>query len=257
MWEKELNTAKCAALAAGQYLSENKNLSCQQGKIQARDVKLAADQEAEKIILDILSVMAPYPVLAEEGGEYGDLSNETPMWIVDPLDGTVNYSRGIPICCVSVALYRGWDPLLGVIFDFNRNELFTGISGEGGQCNGVSIRPSQIHDPAKAVMATGFPVNRDFGSDSLDAFVDNVRRFKKLRLLGSAALSLAYVACGRVDAYMEEDIMFYDIAAGVAIARAAGAWCEIVPTPRKKWSTFTRCAGQAGLFGKDQNGVTS
>ena len=113
-----MNAAKSAALAAGHFLGTNRNIDIQTGAVQDRDVKLKADEQSEAIILNSLSSMAPYPVLAEEGGEYGDLSQDSFMWIVDPLDGTVNYSRGINLCCVSIALYQGWKPILGVVYDF-------------------------------------------------------------------------------------------------------------------------------------------
>ena len=247
-WEREKEAARCAALAAGHFLAVNRDMAQQATGESARDVKLKADQEAEVIILDVLSRMALHPVLAEEGGETGDLSGQDPIWIVDPLDGTVNYSRGLDLCCVSIALYKGWDPLLGVVYDFSRHELFSGVVGKGADCNGRALKPSPIDAPEKAILATGFPVNRDFGSASLEEFVQKVRQFKKLRLLGSAALSLVYVAAGRVDAYMEEDIMFWDVAAGLAIARAAGAWTHLTSTTRNKWSTLTQASGQPGLF---------
>ncbi|MGD9971485.1 MAG: inositol monophosphatase [Desulfatirhabdiaceae bacterium] len=240
VWEREIEAARCAALAAGHFLAVNRDLAHQAAGSAARDVKLKADQEAEAIILNILSRLAPHPVLAEEAGQLGDLSEKAPIWIVDPLDGTVNYSRGMDLCCISIALYEDWTPLMGVVYDFTRRELFMGVTGQGAHCNGQPIRPSAVRDPANAILATGFPVNRNFGAAPLQAFLSQVQSFKKIRLLGSAALSLAYTACGRVDAYMEEDIMFYDVAAGMAIAAAAGAWTRITQSRAKPWAVLAK-----------------
>ncbi|GAB6059453.1 inositol monophosphatase family protein [Desulfonatronum parangueonense] len=239
-FHNELNAAKTAALAAGQYLAENRESVQEQRKAGSRDVKLKADQESETIILGILSRLAPHPVLAEESGASNDLDQDRPVWIVDPLDGTVNYSKGLDLCCVSIALYRGLSPLLGVVYDFTRKEMFSAMQGGEAACNGKAIQPSKIADPSQAILATGFPVNRDFGSAPLQAFLHHVQGFKKIRLLGSAALSLAYTACGRVDAYMEEDIMLYDVAAGLAIAQVAGSPITLTPTNTRPWSMLVK-----------------
>lgn len=99
-----------------------------------------------------------------------------------------------------------------------------------------------------AILAKGFPVNRDFKSASLQNFLNSVQEFKKIRLLGSAALSLAYVACGRVDAYTEEDIMLWDVAAGIALVMAAGGWAEIKNLRSNKWARHAKCAANAEIF---------
>lgn len=247
-YERELKTAQRAALAAGHFLAINKGCS-EQGNISGRDVKLKADKESEAIILDILTNFTEsYSILAEESGEIGEPSKLEPMWVIDPLDGTVNYSRDMDVCCVSIALYQGLNPILGVIYDFTRNELFSGLVNKGADCNGRSIKPSMVKDPGQAILATGFPVNRDFGSASLKVFLNQIQQFKKLRLLGSAAISLAYVACGRVDAYMEEDIMFWDVAAGLAIAQAAGAYTSLHQTNNRPWAMVAQSAGKNKLF---------
>lgn len=242
-YEQELHAATCAALTAGHFLAINQNEPQNFQDASARDIKLKADQEAEAIILDMLSRLAPHPFLAEESGEGKDISLSDPLWIVDPLDGTVNYSRGMDICCVSIALYQGLNPLVGVVYDFSRNELFSAVESKGAFCNGRPIRASKVSDPTHAILATGFPVNRDFNAAPLKRFISQVQQFKKLRLFGSAALSLVYTACGRVDAYMEEDIMMYDVAAGMAIAQEAGAWTSLTPSKTRSWAMIAK-AGQ-------------
>ena len=224
-WEKETALAEKAAMAAGRSLRQ----ICRDDIIDTsgRDVKHRADIISEQIIIETLLEGSSYPVLTEESGELGLVNNDSLMWIIDPLDGTVNYSRRICLCCVSIALWRGSEPILGVINDFNHGEIFSGIVGGGALCNGNPIFASNIKKPGDSILATGFPVNRDFSAKAIKDFLSRVREFKKIRLLGSAALSLAYTACGRVDAYVEEDIMLWDVAAGIAIVKAAGGFVSL------------------------------
>lgn len=220
---RELELAKRAALAAGGWL---RHVSPTQRLVDSdagRDIKLAADREAEAIVLGNLR-SSGFPVLAEESGMAGNVDPNAPCWIVDPLDGSMNYSRGLGLGCVSVALCQGEEPLLGVVYDFYNDELFSGIAGAGVWCNGQQVTVSSVTRPDQAVLATGFPVARSYGEGELRGFVSSVQAFKKVRMLGTAALSLAYVSCGRVDAYWEEGIQLWDVAAGLALLKAAGGW---------------------------------
>ncbi|HBV98544.1 MAG: hypothetical protein JL50_20910 [Peptococcaceae bacterium BICA1-7] len=246
-WEKELDIAVIAAREAGKYLA-GPHCSRSVNGSDGRDIRLKADREAESIILDCLLKNTGYPVLTEETGEHGTQEDGSPLWIVDPLDGTVNFFRRIPLCCVSVALWLGERPVLGVVYDFNSNQLFTGIVGKGSWRNGQAISVSGIDSPERAVLATGFPVNRDFRLNSLVGFADRVRSFKKVRLLGSAALSLAYLASGCVDAYIEEDIMLWDVAAGIALVEAAGGRVSVERSRRHKWAVKVACSAHENIF---------
>jgi len=193
-----------------------------------RDIKLEADRRAEKIILDILTKDSTFAILAEESGfRAGTQLTDSLRWIIDPLDGSSNFQRQIPLCCVSVALWRGLEPVLGVIYDFNRDELFSGIVGEGAELNQSKIQVSGTTETSQATLCTGFPVSTDFSPVALSKSIDLVRQYKKVRLFGSAALSLAYVAVGRVDAYREQDIRLWDVAAGLALVQAAGGKFEM------------------------------
>ena len=193
-----------------------------------RDVKIRADYELEAVTVRTLSRKSMYPILTEERGlmEDKDPGNGY-RWIVDPLDGSLNFSRAIPISCISIGLWKGWDPLLGVILDFHRDELFTGLVGEGAWLNNSPITAGKVRKKKDAVLCTGFPVSTDFSQPALLKFVENIRQYKKVRLLGSAALSLAYVAAGRADTYLEEDIAVWDVAAGLALVLAAGGVVHI------------------------------
>ena len=186
-----------------------------------RDRKLRADRLAEAVILDELRSATPYRVLSEESGTIGESDGEW-SWIVDPLDGSVNFSQSIPICAVSIALWNGETPMLGVIYDFHRDEMFSGSAGAGATLNGEAISVAPPCVPADAILCTGFPAGGEFSDRALTTAIGRVRGFKKIRLLGCAAVSLAYVAAGRVHAYAEEGIRLWDVAAGLAIVRCAG-----------------------------------
>jgi myo-inositol-1(or 4)-monophosphatase len=246
-FETELALAVEAALAAGAHLHQTSADPPEVLSSTRRDIKLQADRDSERIVLDALKD-SPHPVLAEESGEHGAWDAGDPFWVVDPLDGTMNYSRGLPACCVSIALCRGDEPLLGVIHDFNRDETFTGVPGQGAWLNGESMRHSGLTDAREAILGTGFPVKRDYEEESLKRFVTFARQFKKVRMLGSAALMAAYVACGRTDAYIEDDIMLWDVAAGLALVKAVGGWVSVEPSPRGQWCRMVRCAATPHLW---------
>lgn len=215
---KELEVAKLACYKAGSFLLNlrEKKINSNDGK----DIKLQADLDSEKIICEILSNAFSYPILSEESYKINEEQKRGIYWVVDPLDGSLNFSQDIPLCCVSIALYKGDNPILGVIYDFNRDEMFSGVVGIGAWLNGEKIIvPKKIKEKNQAVLATGFSSYMNYDREELSKFISYIQEFKKVRLLGSAALSLAYVACGRIDAYYEKDIAFWDIAAGVILAK--------------------------------------
>lgn len=220
MWEKDLQIAVNAARRAGIYLLDNWDVSSVSLSSEFKDIKLSGDLESEKIIIDYLSEHSSYPILSEERGKSVefDIIEKTLYWIIDPIDGSLNYNRTIPLACVSIALWQGDRPLLGVIFDFNRDEMYSRVVGQQLMLNELAI---QVNDGPKekqdAVIATGFPSGRQYDDKSLMRFVRMVQVYKKVRLLGSAALSLAWVASGRIDAYSEEGIYLWDIAGGLAL----------------------------------------
>lgn len=243
-----LAVAEQSALAAGAYLRhlppDRRFVDSAVGK----DIKLRADREAEAIIIKSLTAVADYPLLSEECGVSGQIDSEEPCWVIDPLDGTMNYARGLELACVSIALWQSNAPLIGVVYDFNHDELFSGLVGVGAWRNGQAIAVSGIHQRAQAVLATGFPVGRDYADDALRLFISQVQAFKKVRMLGTAALSLAYVACGRVDAYWEEGIKLWDVGAGLALVRAAGGWITCTPAASGGFARDVRAAADARLF---------
>lgn len=192
-----------------------------------KDIKLQADIDSEKIILDILSCESDIPILSEECGLVAKLNNDNYRWIIDPLDGSLNYSREIFINCISIGLWNDSDPVLGVIYDFIHDDLFTGIVGKSAQLNGKQIKTSNLIRKEDSIICTGFPVYSDYYTNTLSTFISEVQNFKKVRLLGSAALSLSLVARGSVEAYKEDDIAIWDVAAGIPIVLAAGGKVNI------------------------------
>lgn len=215
---KELELAMKAAKTAGEFLRKREQIKID--ALEGKDIKLSSDKMSEKIIMDILEPSG-IPILSEEYGFKGE--EGTQCWIVDPLDGTINYFKGLDeLACVSIALWKNDKPVLGAVYRFMTDELFYGEEGYGAYCNGEKITPSAIEETGQAVMATGFPVKRAYDTESLTSFVKQVQCFKKVRMLGAAAIMGTFVACGRVDAYFEDEIMIWDVAAAVALVNAAG-----------------------------------
>ena len=219
---ESLALAERAAREAGRFLAAGPRREATVVEDARRDVKLRADREAEDRIVEILTSASRVPIVAEERmAESPTVATTGTRWVVDPLDGTMNYLLGIPFCCVSVGLWKAGEPAVGAVYDFDRDEMFSAVVGEGAWLNDKAIRVRSV--PAnRAVLFTGFPAATDFSPDGVARFVTQVGAFRKIRMVGSAALSLAYVAAGRGDAYFERDIRVWDVAAGLALVRAAG-----------------------------------
>lgn len=179
--------------------------------------------EAE-IVKELRRAQPDYAILGEEGGhQKGQRGPSRYTWVIDPLDGTSNYLHGIPHWCVSIALCEGPEPLHAVIFDPLRNELFTASRGSGAQLNGRKIRVSERKELAGCLLATGFPPRERVRTRAqLECVAQLMQDAEDIRRAGSAALDLAYVACGRFDGYFEAGVKAWDIAAGVLLVREAG-----------------------------------
>jgi len=223
--KSHLEIAKDAAELAGVFLAGYDRTTIKIKTEEGKDIKINADVRSEEIIFKHLMAHSAYTILSEEKGMVNRDDNNF-MWIVDPLDGTMNYFRNMPMCCVSIGLWQKEKPLLGVIYDFNTGEYFTGIVGQGAWRNDQPIHVSGIDKKEKAILATGFPANTDFSRDAIEGFITDLKTYKKIRMFGSAALSTCYVACGKVEAYLEKDIMLWDIAGGIPIVLAAGGQAE-------------------------------
>ncbi|MBF0465905.1 MAG: inositol monophosphatase [Nitrospirae bacterium] len=240
---KYLEIAQDAVYGASRLLSDIDNGILREAVADTKkDIKVQADRIIELCIIDKLKKFSQFSILAEESGLIdGQISGEKYRWIVDPIDGSVNFHRGIPICCISVALWNGLKPLLGVVFDFIHMEMFSGIVGSGMWLNNLPVKVSSVSKTEQAILCTGFPVDTDFTIDSIVSFSRKIIGYKKVRLIGSAALSLAYVASARVDAYAEDNIKIWDIAAGIALVKAAGGVYTLNNT-QKEHSFIIRAA---------------
>jgi myo-inositol-1(or 4)-monophosphatase len=222
----EIQIAKDAAKAAGKLLDENKKDLNQSIYSSDTDIKLKADVEAEDLIKSILSSRSNFPILAEESGKSKNELKET-FWVVDPLDGTANYTRDIPLCCVSIALMHNMEPVIGVVYDFNNNNLYEGSFEGEAKLNESVIEVSDVNKPKEGILITGLPNNTDYSDLALLKMVKDFQEWRKVRMIGSAAIASCYIASAKADVYKEFGTYLWDVAAGAAIVNAAGGKAEI------------------------------
>ena len=227
-----LATAVEAAKAAGQLLRDNFHKDKDVDEELHHDLKLALDRETQDLIFARLSAAFPdHALLGEEG--VGGAAESEYQWIVDPIDGTVNFFYGIPHFCVSIALRKGEEIQVGVIYDPMTDELWTAERGGQVLLNGNPISVSKRSDLADSIVFIGCGKNEKALEIGLERFRKASLRCRKMRMMGSAALAMAYTACGRLDAYVESRISLWDIAAGALILEMAGGACELLPHPQK------------------------
>jgi len=223
----ELDIAKIAAIKAGKFLLKNRELLNKPLKASKKDTKLIADLKAENLIKDIIIKKSKYPILAEESGKSVDDLGDT-FWVIDPLDGTANYNRGIPICCVSIGLVKNMKPILGVIYDFNNDHIYLGDKFSNiSTMNSVPINVSNKKIKEDSILITGLPHNSDYSKDSLSKMIKEMQTWKKVRMIGSAAIAACYIASGKGEIYKEKGVYLWDIIAGAAIVESAGGTAEI------------------------------
>ena len=219
--KKEIIIAKRAAIEAGNILLNDKARLIEILSSTNKDIKLKADISAEEIIKEILKSESSFPILAEESGQSAKNLSDT-FWVVDPLDGTANYLRDIPICCVSIALISNFKPVLGVIYDFNNDDIYEGSIETKALLNNNEISVSKVDTFHEGVLLTGLPNNTDYSDNALLKMVKDFQKWRKVRMIGSAAMASVFVASGKADLYSEKKTYLWDIAAGAAIVNAAG-----------------------------------
>ncbi len=216
-----LHTAIRAAQAAARihqhYVGRDLGIATKSNEI---DLVTHVDKESEARIREVL--LSAYPdhvVLGEEGGQDGDAPYR---WVVDPLDGTLNYAHGFPFYCVSIGLEVHGQLEVGVVLDSFHDNLFTATRGGGAFLNGAPISVTTETDLRKSMLATGFAYNLGTASENVEIFGRMMGRCRALRRPGAAALDLAYVACGRLDGFWELKLNPWDVAAGVLLVTEAG-----------------------------------
>ncbi len=217
----ELDIAISAARAAGVLLRENFETDLKVDEMHSHDIKLALDVKSQELITDlILDTFPDHAIYGEEGIAGNQDSNC--QWIVDPIDGTVNFFYGIPHFCISIAMRKDGDLVIGVVYDPMMDEMYT-VDFEGPPTrNGEEIKPSDRSTLGKAVVTIGFSKSKEAMDAGLERYKSIAYRVRKTRMMGSAALALAYIACGRLDASIEEQISIWDIAAGQLLLERGG-----------------------------------
>lgn len=216
-----MEAADKAAVLLRSFHKENKDLGIQfKGK---NDLLTKADVASEEIIKETIKKYFPNDLfLAEESSAAWEIS-DTRTWIIDPIDGTTNFVHGFPTYCISIALYENKEPVVGLILEAAKGEMFTAVKGHGAFLNGRPIKVSAINEPKHSLLGTGFPY-RDLGivDDYLQLFKVFMQETQGLRRPGSAAYDLACVAAGRFDAFYEYGLSPWDVAAGILIVQEAG-----------------------------------
>ena len=223
-----LQTALDAAQAAGGFLRANFGKPLHVDENLAHDIKLQLDKRTQSLIESIVLDRHPDHAIFGEEGLCGDQESEH-QWIIDPIDGTVNFFYSIPHFAVSIALRRAGKIVVGVIYDPMRDEMWTVKEGSPALLNGQPISVSARVSLAEATVSVGVSKSINTINRGLPLFEKMVRGAKKCRMMGSASLDIAYVSCGRLDAYIENMISIWDVAAGILLVESAGGRVKMVP----------------------------
>jgi myo-inositol-1(or 4)-monophosphatase len=186
------------------------------------DLVTEADQAAEDLIADRLRALCPEHDLLCEEGSVGLSVGASYRWVVDPLDGTTNFAHGLPTFAVSIALEDAGVPVVGVVYDPMRDELFLARQGAGATLNGSPIRVSAVDRMIASILVTGFSYDFERRAQQAEVWRDFLTRVQAIRQTGSAALNLCYIAAGRLEGYWERGISPWDVAAGAVIVTEAG-----------------------------------
>lgn len=192
-------------------------------KLNDSDIVTEADKAAERLLINhIRDVYPDHSILSEESGRE-EHAHEY-RWVIDPLDGTTNFSQGLPMFCVSIGIEYNGEPLIGVVYAAYLDELFHAVKGEGAFLNGEPIKASSKNSLSESVLSTGFPVDKDINPDNnMDNLARILPHVRGMRRLGSAALDLCYVGAGYLDGYWELNLHEWDVCAGLLIVKEAGA----------------------------------
>ena len=220
--EKIKKIAIEAALEAGKYSLEHidkiKELSCKSGPT---DLVTDVDKKCESIITDkIKSNFPKHSILAEESGEYE--KEHDYLWLIDPIDGTINYAHGFPVFCTSIGIMYKGVAKIGVVYDPTRDELFFAEEGKGAFLNDKPMKVSDVDKVSESLLASGFAYSHEGREYNLKYFKKALEKAQAVRRPGAAAIDLCYVACGRLDGFWEFFLKPWDTAAGYLIVKEAG-----------------------------------
>ena len=223
-----LETAEESARAAGGLLRSHFGRPLKVDENHAHDIKLELDKRSQSLIESLILARFPDHAIYGEEGLRGDQDSEF-QWVIDPIDGTVNFFYSVPHFAISIALRQAGEIIVGVIYDPMRDEMWSVVRGSSPTLNGRPIEVSRRTDLAEAIVSVGVAKSIDSINGSLPLFETMVRSAKKCRMMGSASLDIAYVACGRLDAYIEGAISLWDVAAGILLVEAAGGSVKLTP----------------------------
>ncbi len=257
-----LDLARTVALeAAGLVRHQRRDgVAVADTKTSPTDIVTAVDRAAEELIQRRLLEARPGDgVLGEEGASTESTTGVT--WVVDPIDGTVNFLYGIPQYAVSIAAVVDGESLAGVVTNVATGECFTAVRGEGAWCDDVPLAVREAGPLSQALVGTGFSYEREVRALQAQAVARLLGHVRDVRRLGSAALDLCYVGAGRLDAYVEEGLNPWDMAAGGLVATEAGARLTtrrgvggktcVVAAPEAVFDEFERVTGSCGFFSAD------
>jgi len=213
------------SLEVGSFMSiefENFDLSKIEQKGSSSNLVSYVDKESERRLVERLSKLLPGSGFIAEEGTDKTGTNEY-RWIIDPLDGTTNYLHGLPLYAISIGLQRNEQTILGLVYDVSHKECYHAIEGEQARCNGKEIKISSVKTLEESLLATGFPY---YHSEKKEDYLEIIKVFLEsthgIRRLGSAAIDLAYVACGRLEGFFEYSLKAWDVAGGAFIVQQAG-----------------------------------
>ncbi len=226
----DLALATQAALEAGKLIRQNFGTDATVDEATHHDIKLALDKESQDLITGILLGARFGDALYGEEGLAGNQDSER-QWIVDPIDGTVNFFYGIPHFCVSIALRIAGEIVVGVIHDPMVGETWTVEKGGPAMLNGRPIQVSKRDNLAESILYVGCGKDEEALRTGIERFHRASLRARKMRMMGSAALGMAYIASGRIDGYIESRISLWDIAAGQLLVETAGGKVDLTAVP--------------------------
>ena len=224
-----LAVADSASRSAGIVLKNAFGGTLEVDEKKTYDIKLALDRETQAFLEGHILAAFPDHVILGEEGNTGD-QNAPWQWVIDPIDGTVNFFYGIPHFCISIALRHHGRTVLGLIHDPILDETWTVVDGGTPTLNGRPIRVSNRDTLGEAIVTVGFSKSKASLDHGFERYREIAYEVRKTRLMGSAALAMAYIACGRLDAYIEEQISLWDIAAGHLLVEAAGGRVILRPS---------------------------
>jgi myo-inositol-1(or 4)-monophosphatase len=228
-----LKAARAGAAEVQRFFNKDFGITYKEG---VNNPVTEADHAAEKAIIDVIKEQFPdHFILSEEAGEIVQDSNY--KWIIDPIDGTINFSKGIPLNCVSIAIEHNREMIMGAVFNPHMNELFFAEKTKGALLNEKTIHVSNETQVTKSCLVTGFPYTYlDSPNGPLEVFDRLIRTGVPVRRLGSAAIDLCWVACGRFDGFYEHKLEAWDSSAGYLIVEEAGG--KVTDLKGNKYSPY-------------------